>query len=232
MGSAYAWLAMKDASADQACRALGLDRCGGEFDFPETELSGAALPAGWYLVVAGSEMFDFFMDFSLEALSESHDLLTVDVEEHAMYHKAAYWRGGARLWTVTHDGEEGVYHLEAEGELPADFDSLQAEYVRQQDEAGGENADVDHLCEVPLELARRITGFGYNVRNADGEEPVFEELDVSEAADEASGSEEQDGREELESPQPQPEPQPQPAEEPPLSGLERWLHMRFGRGDR
>ena len=180
MGSAYSWLAMKDASADEACEVLGLVRCGGEYDFPETEFSGAALPKGWYVVVAGSEMFDYFMDFSLEELSRSHDLVVLEVEEHTMFFNLSYWRGGVRLWGVMHDGEGGLYHLETEGEPPAVFASLHAEYAGRQDEAGGSNASVDWLCEVPVELARRITGFAYNRRYGDNEKnPVFEELDVS-----------------------------------------------------
>lgn len=185
MGSAYAWLAIKDASADEACEMLGLVRCGGAFDSPETEISGAAMPTGWYLIAVGSVMFDFFMDFSLEELSESHDVMNFDVEEHFMYFKLTYWRGGKNLWNVIHDGGDNVYHLQAEGELPVDFDSLRAEQLKNQNEAGGERAGVDHICEIPLELAHRITGFRYDIRRLDEDAPVFEELDIPDDDDEA-----------------------------------------------
>lgn len=231
MGSAYSWLAMKDVSADEACEALGLVRCGGEFDFPETVFSGAALPNGWYVVVVGSEAFDFFMDFSLEDLSESRDLIVIEVEEHVMYFNLAYWRGGVRLWSVVHDGQEGVYHLEAEGDLPVDFETLKAKYIEQQNNVGGENAGVDCLSEVPVELARGITGFGYNLSyDDDEEEPVFEELDVShDVVDETSGFEEPNDREEPETQPPEPDPGESP---PPPSRLELWLLKWFDRGRR
>lgn len=231
MGSAYSWLAMKGASPDEAYSKLGLTRCGGEADYFEAIFSGAALPKGWYVVVVGSEAFDFFMAFRLEELSESHDLVFIEVEEHVMQFNLEYWRGGARLWRVLHDGQQGVYHLEAEGDLPGDFDALKAEYVKQQDEAGGEKAGADCLCEVPVELARRITGFGYNLQcDEDEEEPVFEELDVSDDFDETAALEKPDSREEAEAQSPaQPQhepPQPQPPEPP--SRLERWLQKLVG----
>ena len=228
MGSAYTWLAMKDASADEACEALGLVRCGGTFDFPETEYSGAALPKGWYVVVVNTNEFEYFMNFGLGKLSGLHDLVVVEVFETIMSFRLAYWRGGARLWEVIHNGHDGVYHLDAEGELPADFDSLRLEQVAKQDAEGGEDAEVDCLSEVPLELARRITGFGYNLRYDAGEEPIFEELAVSDDADETSGSEEPDSREASDEQPPRARPQPRPAQGPPPSGglvrrLRRWL---------
>lgn len=179
MSEVYSWLAMKGASADEACGKLGLTRSGEECDYFDAVFSGAALPTGWHVVVTGREAFDFFMAFSLERLSESHDLMVMEVEEHVMQFKLEYWRGGSCLWSVLHDAQQGVYHLEADGDVPAAFEALKAEYTKRQDKAGGENTDVDHLCEVPLELAYGITGFRYNLRYKDGQEPVFEELDVS-----------------------------------------------------
>ena len=231
MSEVYSWLAMKGASADEACGKLGLTRSGEECDYFESVFSGAALPTGWYVAVAGREAFDFFMDFSLERLSESHDLMVMEVEEHVMQFKLDYWRNGACLWRVLHDGQQGVYHLEGEGELPADFEALKAEYVKQLDEAGGENAHVDYLCEVPLELARRVTGFGYNMRAADGEEePVFEELDVSDDYEEIVALQgAADFEEDETQPPAPPEQDPQAGAEPREPGrLERWLQKLCG----
>lgn len=235
MSEVYAWLAVKGASAEEACASLGLERSGADCDYLDAEVSGATLSTGWYVVVVGSEMFDFFMDFSLEELSRSHDLAILDVEEHVMYFNLAYWADGARQWNLAHDGQEGVYHLEAEGELPGDFDALKAEYVGKQDEAGGEDAGVDYLSEVPLELARRVTGFRYNFRH--DQEPEFEELDLPDDFDEAAVPPRpadfgEDEPEPGPSPQLEPEASPQPdhqAEPPEPSRLERLLLKWFGR---
>jgi hypothetical protein len=230
MSEVYSWLAIKAASADEACDKLGLTRSGDECDYLESVFSGAALPTAWYVVVTGREAFDFFMDFSLEQLSESHDLMVMEVEEHVMQFSLEYWRDGAVLWSVLHDAQQGVYHLEGEGELPGDFDALKAEYVKQQDEAGGENASVDCLCEVPLELALSVTGFRYNLRYEDSQEPVFEELDVSYNFEETAALLRSDNREEAEALPPEQEPRPEPDTEPPEpSRLERFLMKWFGR---
>lgn len=188
MGSAYAWLAMKGAAADAACAAVGLAPTGGKVDEFEAEFAGAALATGWYVVVTIAGGFDHFWDMDPKELSAEHDVLVLQVEEHVMYIALAYWRGGKCLWDVTHNGQEGVYHLEADGDLPAEFDALREEYTAKQDAEGGEEAGVDYLAEVPAELARRITGFRYNFSYPAGEAPEFEELEYAGDADESSGA--------------------------------------------
>ena len=189
MGSSYAWLAMKDVSGDAACAAVGLAPTGDKVDEFEADLAGAALPTGWYVVVTVAGGFDHFWDMDPKELSAEHDVLVLQVEEHVMYIALAYWRGGKCLWDVTHNGPEGVYHLEADGDLPAEFDALREEYTAKQDAEGGEEAGVDYLAEVPTELARHITGFRYNFSDPTGEEPEFEELDYAAHDDESPGEE-------------------------------------------
>lgn len=229
MGSAYAWMAMKDASADEACAAVNLVRSGGAADHPESVyFSGTALPGGWYVVAANAEAFDYFMDMDLAELSASRDLVVFEAEEHMMYFALAYWRGGARLWEVTHRGNEGVYNLDADGELPAEFDSLRADYKAKQDAEGGEGASVDFLAEVPLQLARHITGFGYNFSYPAGEEPAFEELHYAGDADESSdvdtvGGSGNSGGQPPAEPQPRSDTVPAPSQSP-----KSWWQRLFG----
>jgi hypothetical protein len=41
-----------------------------------------------------------------------------------MFSKAAVWRAGGEVWSVVHDSEKGVRHLEARGHLPSEFASI------------------------------------------------------------------------------------------------------------
>lgn len=74
---------------------------------------------------------------------------------------AAGWQDGKRIWSCTHDAQEGTYHLEAEGSLPAEFDSLRRQRFEEQDAAGGSQADVDYIFDIPLDAATRVTGFSH-----------------------------------------------------------------------
>lgn len=176
MGFSLAWMAMKDTDADAACAALGMERKGGGLPNPDFEFSGAALPGGWYLAVGDRLGYEFIAHNDLAGLSEARDVIVCEVEEHVMYSSAALWRGGACLWKVVHESDNGIYHLEAEGEPPAEFEFLRAEYVAMQDAEGGEDADVDYIFEVPLRLARDIAGYKHDEAEVAGREPRFEEL--------------------------------------------------------
>lgn len=177
MGFALSWIAMKGATADEACVAQGLVRCGGEFDSPETTYAGAVLPTGWYLTVGNSDAINFFWGEDMAALSRIRDSVVFSVEDHVMQYAVAYWRDGACVWSVIHDAQEGVYHLDVEGEPPAEFESLRAEFFGKQDDEGGEDADVDYICEIPTTLARRITGYQHDFLKVDGQKIRFEELE-------------------------------------------------------
>ncbi|MDH5558429.1 MAG: hypothetical protein OEZ03_13855 [Alphaproteobacteria bacterium] len=176
MGFSLAWMAMKDTDADAACAALGMERKGGGQPYPDYEFSGAALPGGWYLAVGDRSGYEFIAHNDHAALSAARDVIVCEVEEHVMSSSAALWRGGACLWKVIHESDNGRCHLEVEGEPPAEFESVRAEYLAKQDAEGGEDADVDYIFEVPLRLAQDIAGFKHDETPAEGPEPRFEKL--------------------------------------------------------
>lgn len=178
MGFSLSWLAVHEAGADEVCDSLGLQRKGGTYRVPDFKFSGAALPGGWYLVIGDRSGCGFIAHSDLKALSEQRDVIVCEVEEHVMYASAALWRGGACLWKVVHESDQGIYHLAVEGEPPAAFEAVRDEYVAQQDAEGGEDAGVDFIFEVPLRLARDIAGYKHDEVEVCGTEPSFEELSV------------------------------------------------------
>ena len=69
-----------------------------------------------------------------------------------------------------------MYHLEAQGQLPPNFESIRSECLAEQDAEGGEEAEVDFVFEIPTRLAREITGFKHDEAIADVDQPSFENL--------------------------------------------------------
>ena len=88
---------------------------------------------------------------------------------------AGAWSEGVLLWRAEHDCQQGLYHLYVEGEPPPEFVTLRAQAIAAQATAGGEEADVDCLFDVPVELARVATGFCHD-EAPNGEEETFETL--------------------------------------------------------
>jgi hypothetical protein len=168
MGFALSWLAVKGTTAEKVRESLGLSSTGEREEIPESPVVGAALPGGWYLVVFNE---GFPEESTLKTLSGIGELVFAAVEEHVMYSTAAGYRDGERKWSVAHDAQKGITHLEADGELPDAFAAIRAAMLAEQEGAGGENADVDYLFDVPVNLAAELTGFRHDqdVPGAEGE---------------------------------------------------------------
>ncbi|WP_105351217.1 MULTISPECIES: hypothetical protein [Pirellulaceae] len=162
MSSAYSWLAVSGRSPDDTRRDLGLTSGETYEGFPDGNLSGILLPAGWYLVV--SERCDYANTRRLRRLSKRCELVTCAVEENIMYASTSFWTNGKLAWEVTHDSQlqAGRHHLEASGKLPTMVDEIRQWYAGEQAAMDQSNQLVDCTMEVPIETARRITGFSFH----------------------------------------------------------------------
>ena len=72
-----------------------------------------------------------------------------------MVSRAAGWKDGVQVWSVTHDAQQGDGHLGVEGEPPADFSVIRDRLTSQQEK--DEGADV--IFNIPVDLAKELTGY-------------------------------------------------------------------------
>lgn len=179
MGFSLSWVAV-EASGEKALFAhLGLEATGeNSEDGPEFELNGARL-SGWYLLVA--DHTDALVDEQLlKTLSGSGRVIAAMVEEHVMFCSAEEWRNGERVWGAIHVPDAGLYHIGVEGELPEAYAAIHQRQFAEQEQDGGQKAGVDHIIDIPLELAAAITGFRH-----DRSGPPFQELQAAHPLKEA-----------------------------------------------
>lgn len=184
MGFSLCWLAINGADADEACQRLGLLRTGEHRGSFNTPFFAASLPTGWYLIAGIGGGYGAIRNSNLEQLSRDDDVVFCEVEEHVMYSSAAFWSKGERIWSVIHDSQKGLMHLDAEGELPDNFEAVRRQFLARQEEenktAGGSVIDendfmgVDYIFETPLVVAKKLTGYKHD--EAADEEPRFETL--------------------------------------------------------
>jgi hypothetical protein len=159
MGYAISWLAVRGKTADEVRRLLRLHTTGEREEVPESPITGVDLPGGWYLVFADD--FSYAQGCDLARLSSDAEVVTFAAEEHVMYFAASGWTAGRQIWSVIHDAQQGLYHLEASGDLPEFFEDIRARHLSRQ-RAAGQCADVDHVSDIPVELAANLTGFRYD----------------------------------------------------------------------
>jgi len=95
-------------------------------------------------------------------VSKDRELLVCLVEEHVMLSSAELWFGGKLQWRISHGGEEGPKGLSFEGEPPPAFGAIRREQEEAQMAAGAEDAGVDYIFEIPLQVAQAKIGFKHD----------------------------------------------------------------------
>lgn len=161
MGESVGWLAVRGVPPAEVLEALELVRT----DAPDTtdaEWTGVLLPDGWYVVVSRAGVDPLVDPARLARLSAgAGELVACFLEEHVMCSTTFAWRSGAEVWSVDHDPAEEA-GLRATGKVPPAFRSLRkAAEARQAEEDAGRQ-QVDFLFDVPIELARLVTGFAHD----------------------------------------------------------------------
>lgn len=172
MGISLSWVAVEALSAEEALSRLSLGRTATSCAFPFKGVGCHALTANWFLVVAGRCDHRIASAPSLVALSAGCRAVTCAIEEHVNFASAELWRDGRRIWRVEHQGDEDPENMSSEGQLPQQFHLL-LKTVECQD---SESLDGHFHMDIPLLLAKEITGFRHDEVNAAFDDAPFEEL--------------------------------------------------------
>jgi hypothetical protein len=179
MGFAISWFAVQGKEAQQVLDVCGLLRSGRTEEMPDAAISCCALPGGWFLVFANRFDSPLVTRPALEAISADCQVVSCQVEEHVMFSSASCYRNGELSWHVEHDAQKSIYHLASNGVLPAAFDAIYAGLKQEQDEDGGEKAEVDYIHDVPIALAQAVTAFRHDQDIAGAPDQPFEVLQQS-----------------------------------------------------
>jgi hypothetical protein len=175
MGYSLSWAAVK-STPEAVQSALGLRATGQREEFPESRIVATSLPNGWYIVIYNKCEA---ARKALEPLSRLGEVIYCSVEEHVMVSAAATWNSGKRLWFVEHDAQQGIYNLQVAGQPPDAFGVIRDREKGKQDAEGGENADVDYMFDIPVELARELTGFRHDQSVPGIEGDAYEVLEAA-----------------------------------------------------
>ncbi|WMW79610.1 hypothetical protein RF679_13240 [Undibacterium cyanobacteriorum] len=175
MGFAMSWLAVSGKSSEQVLQELELHRTGEVEEFSESVITAVQLPA-WFLIVFNDFNPPMLTSTRLMQLANECKVVSCQVEEHVMYSKVACYEMGLDKWQIIHDAQEGIYHLETIGEMPNQFDEIFSVQRQEQDNAGGEDADVDYFFDIPPMLAETITNFRHDQVPDLGVDAPFEVL--------------------------------------------------------
>jgi hypothetical protein len=156
---------------------LGLLRTGNCEEFPESRWTAANLAAEWLLIFRSDHCAPpEFREPVLAALSAGCELIHSAVEEHVMFCSTSFWSEGVKIWEIVHDAQKGTFHLQSSGDVPQNFENIRERYFSEQEREGGEEADVDLIFEIPLEVGLAFTSFRHDQEFATEEKKPFEVL--------------------------------------------------------
>jgi len=164
MTASIAWLAFQGRATADLLEALGLQPSPeAPTAQPEGAVCGTLLPSGWYLLQLDDCYHPLVNEALLLRLSEQGAVLGCQVDEVLMDSAAFFYEGGQCVWSVTHESDDSVYQLSVEGQPPAQLAEIHARLKAEQDEAGGEEAELDALFDVPVELAEHLCAYRHDL---------------------------------------------------------------------
>jgi len=171
--AAVAWVAFEGHSKDEVIEALGYADTGEAAEVDDGLVCGE-LAGGWVTVVAiGKAAGDFSRAETLAPLSRQGPLLSVEFSTTVMWSTIQAYAHGALTWSIEHNPEEGIDHLDVVGEPPPQYVPLRDRLLAEQEAEGGEDAGVDLVFDLPAELSKALCG--YHPEQAD-DQPAFTAL--------------------------------------------------------
>jgi hypothetical protein len=174
MGFSISWIALQGKSKADILALASFVDTGTPDEENETPVSISSLPMGWTVLFFND--YDAMSPAILTAWSHGCRAVACQVEEHVMASNAAFYEDGRHVWTVSHQSDQGMYDLTVDGSPPESFEETKKRLLKEQEENGGEAADVDYVFDVPLELAAALCGYEHDKWKYDWGTPKFTQL--------------------------------------------------------
>ncbi|MFO0958451.1 MAG: hypothetical protein U0800_13640 [Isosphaeraceae bacterium] len=159
MGFRVQLIAVTGKAPDAIHRDLGLAPTGRFQDLPEAPYVGANLPGGGYLLYINDPEAIAPDNGPFSRLSKGASLVACYANETVMDSYACAWVDGRERWRVLHLAGKGTDHVEASGDLPAEYPSIRDARLLSKSE--GED-EVDYAFDVPVDLFAACGGIRYD----------------------------------------------------------------------
>lgn len=166
MGFSVTWVAARGKSRDRVLQDLNLEGADEWEETPESPVVGAQLPGGWYGVILNQEITSLFEGDTLKRLSTGAEVVVCTVEEHVMTSGAFGWKNGQEIWSVLRAPQMAPDGVTTVGKVPRPLAAIEKELRAKQKAADngepGYKRGVDYLFDIPVELAKALTGYRYD----------------------------------------------------------------------
>ena len=139
-------------------REFGVAPTGEKEEIAESPVVGAALPNGTYLLYVNDED-RIAPDSELFArLSKGASLIACCADETVMNSYVSAWSNGVEHWSVFHESQKGIKHLETSGKLPPEMRAIHDRLFAEQNE----DDSADYVFDIPVALFAALGGIRYD----------------------------------------------------------------------
>ena len=171
MGFRISWIGSDQIARDDMLARLGLTATDEIDEANEAPFSVASLPGGW--TILWSNDFAFATADLCRDLSTDGRVLACSVHETVMASHAAMYDRGLDIWATYHNSQDGLFDLKAGGALPDAYAPIKEHQWAAQESEGGDQANVDHIFDIPVKTAEALCGYRYDKWRFDWGSPTF-----------------------------------------------------------
>lgn len=139
-------------------RDFGVVPTGEHEEIAESPVVGAPLPNGAYLLYINDKDRIVPDDRVFGRLSIKASLIACYANETVMCSYTCAWSNGVEHWSVLHDSQQGIEHLETSGSLPSELEPIRARLFAEQENDDG----ADFIFDIPVELFAALGGIRYD----------------------------------------------------------------------
>lgn len=149
----------------------------------EVQHCAGTLKGGWTICVLSDWDERLVQPALLEAISKNATIVACLIDEASMICASECWKDGRRLWHVLHDPQTGdVNHLEITGtDIPEEVTAYRHNAIVERKS----DSEIDFMFDVPMLLARDLTGFKHDEAMPD--EAKFFEIKLNTPSRPSSG---------------------------------------------
>jgi hypothetical protein len=133
---------------------------------PDSPVTGTVLPNDMYLLYINDQIIPD--DHVFRRLSKNASLIACYANETVMNSYVCSWINGTKMWSVFHDAQEDIRHLETSGNPPQELQAIQDHLFAEQD---ADPDPPDYIFDIPIDLFVALGGIRYDHLNVSGSEP-------------------------------------------------------------
>lgn len=131
---------------------------------------------GWVFVIGdGWDYMDLVKREQASLLSNRGEALFFYTDDSAMAAELTAFAAGQQTWSIVYDGSQDERVPRLDGDVPTAVKTALAAARKEQAAATGDDADVDHIYDVPPTVALELTGFRHDQTLSSGERlPIYQ----------------------------------------------------------